>query len=97
MQPLTIVTGILLGSSASIALGLVVVLFIFVLLSGEHPRLKGELDSLLVSTGIFVSMTAICAASFVGLLRRRTWRWAAQAAMWVGVALVVVYFLPEGT
>jgi hypothetical protein len=40
-------------------------------------------------------MTVICAASFIGLVKSRRWRWAAQGLMWAGLALVVLYYLPE--
>lgn len=94
MQPLTVVTGILLGSAASIALGLAVVMFMFLLLSGRHPQLGSEIGPLVANTFIFLAMTAICAASFIGLVRERRWWWIPQSAMWAGVGLVVVYYLP---
>lgn len=96
MQPLTVITGILLGTAASISAGLAVVLLIYFILAGEHPRLAAEFRPLVTSTAIFVTMTAVCAASFIGLVRNRRWRWAAQACMWAGVAGVVLYYLPEG-
>jgi hypothetical protein len=96
LQPLTVITGILLGSAASIAIGLAVVLLIFLILSGEHPRLAEEFPSLLASTAIFIAMTALCAASFLSLVKELRWRWAAQAAMWMGLALVALYYLPGG-
>lgn len=94
MSPLTIITGILLGSSASIAAGLSVVLLLFVLLADRHPRLASEYPALLESAGIFMFLTAICGISFIGLIRRRRWRWAAQAVMWAGLAAAILYFLP---
>lgn len=94
MHPMTVVTGILLGSSAAIAAGLAVVVLIFVLLSGEHPRLGAEIGILLTSTGIFLGMTAVCAASFISLVKQFRWWWIPQAAMWAGLGLVVLYYLP---
>jgi hypothetical protein len=94
MSPLAIITGIMLGTSASIAAGLSVVLLLFFLLADRHPRLASEYPALIESTGIFVFLTAICGISFIGLIRRRRWRWAAQAAMWAGLAGTVIYFLP---
>ncbi|MGB5209063.1 MAG: hypothetical protein WBN31_15585 [Gammaproteobacteria bacterium] len=95
MPPLAIITGILLGTSASIGAGLTVVLFLFFLLSDQHPRLAAEYPALIESTIIFLIMTAICGISFLGLIRRKQWRWLSQAAMWAGLALTVVYYLPE--
>lgn len=95
MHPLTVVTGILLGSAASIAAGLAVVLFMFFLLADEHPQLAGEMGSLVTNAGLFLGMTAICAASFIGLLKERRWWWLPQAGMWGGLVLLVLYYLPE--
>ena len=95
MPPLAILTGILLGSCAAIGVGLVIVLFLFYLLADDYPRLATEYDALLRSTVIFLGMTAICAVSFVGLIRHRTWRWIAQAVMWVGLALTIFHYMPE--
>lgn len=94
MQPLTIITGVLLGTAVSIAAGLTVVLFLFFVLADEHPRLASEFPSLIASTGIFLVMTAICALSFLGLLRERPWRWFAQVAMWAGLVCLVLYYSP---
>jgi len=94
MQPLTVITGILLGTTAAIAAGLTVVLFLFFILVDEHPRLAAEFAPLQVSTAIFLVMTALCAASFLGLVRRTPWRWFAQAGMWLGLAVTVLYYLP---
>ena len=95
VQPLTVITGILLGTSASIAAGLAVVLLLFFILSDEHPRLAVEFGPLVTSTGIFVAMTVICAASFIGLVKDRRWKWAPQGLMWAGLVLVVLYYLPD--
>lgn len=95
MRPLAIINGILLGSAASIAVGLGVVLLLFFLLIDDHPRLAAEYPSLVDSTLIFLGLTAVCAFSFVGLIRHWRTRWLAQAAMWIGLAMVVLYYLPE--
>ena len=94
MHPLTVVTGILLGSAASIAAGLAVVMFLFLLLSGEHPRLADELAPLVTNAVLFLAMTVVCAASFIGLVKERRWWWAPQLAMWSGVVMLVLYYLP---
>lgn len=94
MQPLTVITGILLGTTAAIAAGLAVVLFLFFIMVDDYPRLAAEFGPLQVSTAIFLVMTAICAASFLGLVRQARWRWVAQAGMWLGLALTVLYYWP---
>lgn len=94
MQPLTVVTGILLGSAAAIAVGLSVVMLIFFLLGGQHPQVTAELGPLAANTLIFLAMTAVCAASFISLVKQRRWWWIPQAGMWAGIVLVVFYYLP---
>ena len=94
MHPLTVVTGILLGSAASIAAGLLVVMFLFFLLSGNHPRVEAEIGPLVFNAGLFLAMTAICAASFIGLVKQRSWWWLPQLGMWGGLGLIVLYYMP---
>ena len=94
MQPIAIITGIFLGSSAAIASGLAVVLFIYWLLLDEYPRLEAEMPMLLQSSGIFLVITVICAVSFIGVVKMRPWRWAAQGVMWASLAGVVLFYWP---
>ena len=94
MQPLAIITGIVLGTSAAIAIGLSVVLFLFFILADEHPRLASEFGALAISTVIFVTLTAICATSFFATIRKTSWRLVAQASMWLGLTVTVLYYLP---
>jgi uncharacterized membrane protein len=95
MRPLTIITGIVLGSCFSIALGLAVVVIIFLILGVDQPRLAGEFEPLLASLAIFVVMTAISAASFLSLLKSLFWRWPAQVLMWTGLLLTGFYYWPD--
>jgi NO-binding membrane sensor protein with MHYT domain len=94
VQPLTVITGILLGTTAAIAAGLSVVLLLFFILVDDHPQLAVEFAPLKVSTAIFLLMTVICATSFLGLVKQRRWRWFAQTGMWIGLGLTVMYYLP---
>ena len=94
MRPLTMITGILLGSSAAITISLGLVLIVFLLLGDEHPRLQHEFRPLLHSMLIFLGMTAITAASFYSLLIGHRARFAAQGLMWAGLAGTVWYYLP---
>ncbi len=95
MQPLTIITGILLGSSFSIAVSLSVVLLIFAILSDDYPRLAAEFRPLAISTALFVLMTTACALSFIGLLKQKIWRWPAQASMWICLLGIAFYYWPR--
>ena len=94
MRPLTVITGVLLGSSLSIAFSLGAVLVIFGVLGGDHPRLDREFGPLLASFSIFTIMTAISAASFYSLVRQHRLRWLAQSAMWLGFAATGFYYWP---
>jgi hypothetical protein len=94
MRPLTVITGILLGSSLSIAFSLAAVLVIFTILGDDYPRLDHEFGPLLVSFSIFTAMTTISAASFYALVKHHPARWMAQACMWAGFALTGFYYWP---
>ena len=76
MRPLTVITGILLGSSLSIAFSLGAVLVIFVILGDDYPRLDQEYGPLLASFSIFTAMTAIAAVSFYAVAKHHRARWA---------------------
>lgn len=94
MRPLTVITGIMLGSSLSIAFSLAAVLIIFAVLGDEYPRLDHEFEPLLASFSLFSVMTAISAASFYALLKHLSWRWVAQLAMWAGFVATGWYYWP---
>ncbi len=94
MRPLTVVTGILLGSCLSIAVSLAAVLFIFVLLDDEFPRLSYEFRDLATSFFIFMGMTAISALSFYWMLIGHPKRKIAQWLLWTGLMATVFYYWP---
>ena len=94
MRPLTVITGVLLGSSLSIAFSLGAVLIIFAVLGDEYPRLDREFGPLLASFSIFTIMTAISAASFYSLARHHSLRWLAQGLMWLGYIATAAYYWP---
>ena len=91
MRPFTVLIGILLGSAASITIGLGTVLIVFLVLKGEHPDLAREMPQLTGSLIAFTALTAASAGSFLGQLKLRSWRgWAhlATAACLGGVVLL---------
>ena len=94
MRPLTVITGILLGSCLSITLSLAAVMLIVVLLRDEYPRLAQESGSLSQSLLIFTAMTAICAVSFYLLLHKHAARWLAQGVMWLGFLATGYHYWP---
>ncbi len=94
MRPLTVITGIVLGSCASIAVSLVAVLIMFLLLVGDHPRVAAEFPSMGTSLALFAAMTALAGASFYALVMRQKWWLAAQLLMWAGLAGTGWYYWP---
>ncbi len=92
MRPLTVLTGIVLGSAAATTFGLAATLVVFLVLSDEHPQFRSELPLLALYLAIFVGLTALAAASFIGLARERPWRRWVQLALWATLAaLAAVY------
>jgi hypothetical protein len=94
MRPLTVITGILLGSSFSIAFSLAAVMCIFLILGDAHPRLSHEIRPLFVSFVIFTAMTAISALSFYALLKDHAARLPAQLFMWLGLIGIGIFYWP---
>jgi hypothetical protein len=91
MRPFTVLIGILLGSAASITIGLGTVLIVFLVLVGEHPDLAREMPQLTGSLIAFAVLTTASAGSFLGQIKLRSWRgWAhlATAACLGGVVLL---------
>lgn len=95
MRPLTVITGILLGSCLSISLSLAAVMIIFLVLGDDYPRLAHEFRGLTSSLLIFTGMTAICAVSFYLIVYDRPGRWLAQTGMWASVAATGYYYWPQ--
>ena len=94
MRPLTVITGILLGSCLAITISLAAVLVVFLILGDDYPRVRHEFGSLVSSVLIFFVMTAICGASFYSLLQDHALRFVAQGLMWAGLAATTWYYLP---
>lgn len=94
MRPLTVIAGIILGSSLSITVSLAVVSLIFMILSDDYPRLQDEFAPLTSSVLLFFCLTAISAWSFWSTLNNRREKWLAQAAMWLGILVVGFYYWP---
>ena len=96
MRPLGFLTGVVLGSAASIALVLLMVVAVFALGAGGQPAVGREYTALLASAGLFSVLAAAAGAAFAGLQHGRPWRWAAQALMWLLVAAIAWHYWPQG-
>ena len=94
MRPLTVITGILLGSCLAITVSLSAVLVVFLILGDEYPRVEYEFGSLVSSVSIFLGMTIVCAGSFYTLVINHRARYIAQGLMWAGFAATTWYYLP---
>ena len=92
MRPLTVLTGIVLGSSAATTFGLGATLIVFLVLSGEFPRFRAELPSLALYMVLFSGLTALAAVSFIGQARERPWRRWAQLALWGTLAALAFLY-----
>lgn len=95
MHPLTVITGILLGSCLSIAVSLAAVMFVFLVLGDDYPRLRGEFQPLLINVAIFFGMTVISAVSFYSLLINHQFRLWAQAALWTSLLATGWHYWPS--
>ena len=92
MRPLTVLTGIVLGSSAATTFGLGATLVVFLVLSGEVPEFRAELPMLAVYLLLFIGLTALAGVSFVGLAKNRPWRRRAQGALWGALAVLAALY-----
>jgi O-antigen/teichoic acid export membrane protein len=95
MSPLAVLTGIIMGSAITMTVGLAMVLIVFVVLTGEHPRLGIEAYRLLASFGLFLTLALLSSAAFWAVLNRRRWMWAAQAATWVALGAIAWFYWPK--
>lgn len=96
MRPLAVLIGILMGTSASIAFGLAMVLAVFLILGPDYTQLKAERGPLLQAVGLFTPLTAFSAAAFIGQLRQTAWRRTPLVAVALWLALIVWVYWPRG-
>jgi hypothetical protein len=95
MGPFAVLNAILFGSAAAITFGLLGVIVIFLVLQGRHPDMLGEFATLWRSGLVFALMAAASGASLYATLKRLPWRHAAQAGMWLCLALLVYLYWPR--
>lgn len=94
MRPLTVITGIVMGSCVAITVSLAAVLVVYIFLGDEYPRLQREFGVLVKSVSIFFGMTTISAVSFYALLINHKIAVVAQIGMWAGMIATAWFFLP---
>ena len=93
MRPLTILIGIVMGSTVSLAVGLLGTWIVILFLPQKAEQFAPEHAALLRAIAIFTALAAASAFSFYGDLRSRTWRRAAHVVMvLLLVATIWVYW-----
>jgi hypothetical protein len=92
MQPLAILTGILLGSAAATTFALGATLVVFLVLAGENPQVSSELPLLATYATVFAGLTALAGISFIAELRQRRWRFWSHALTWACLAGVAALY-----
>jgi hypothetical protein len=94
LQPLTVLIGIVMGSSVALLAGLSMTLVVFLAMPEYRDRLQGEFVPLLQAIAWAALLTATSAASFLGQLKARRWRSGAQLALVVAIGLVAWTYWP---
>lgn len=85
---------LLLAASSTLALVLSVVLLIYWVYRDE-PIIQASFDSLLQQTGMFVGYMLVCTLATWALRKRWPAFWALQILLFVGLAGIVEFYLPD--
>lgn len=88
------VVGIILGSSTAIALGLAVVLLIYLLIGADEPAMQREIPALWRNSMIFIGFTAISAMSFYAQVKQKQWASLALVALVLVLAALITFYWP---
>lgn len=83
-----------MASASAIALGLVVVVVIYLIVGDDAPAVQREIPVLWANAGLFAAFSAVSVAAFYGQLTRKTWRGAAITAQVSALALLALYYWP---
>jgi hypothetical protein len=94
MRPVVVLLGIVMGSTVSIAVGLLMTGIVFLLLPEYSHRLAEERNPLLMACLLSVVLAAVAAASFYGESKLRRWRFAAHGALLVMLILSLWIYWP---
>lgn len=95
MRPLVVLLGIVMGSTVSIALGLLMTGVVFLLIHDSDSRLADESRPLMASCILMVVLAAVAFASFLGELRQRRWRLLAHLGLLAMLAIAIWTFWPR--
>jgi hypothetical protein len=95
MRPLVVLLGIVMGSTVSIALGLLMTGAVFLLLHDSDSRLADESRPLMATCLGSVLLAAVAVASFYGELKRLHWRSLAHIALLAGLSAAAWTYWPK--
>jgi hypothetical protein len=95
MRPLTILLGIVMGSTVSLAVGLLGTWIVILFLPQDAERFAPEHAALLQAITIFTALAAASAFSFYGDLRTRAWRRGAHAVSLLLLVTTIWVYWPS--
>jgi hypothetical protein len=95
MRPLVVLLGIVMGSTVSIALGLVMTGVVFLLIHDSDSRLAEESRPLMATVLLSVLLAGVAFASFLGELQRRRWRMLAHGGLIILLGVAVWTYWPQ--
>ena len=95
MRPLVVLLGIVMGSTVSIALGLVMTGVVFLLIHDTDSRLAEESRPLMANILLSVVLAAVAFASFLGELKQRRWRFAAHGGLLLMMGIAFWTYWPR--
>lgn len=101
MRPMTFISGVIFGSTAALAVVLVIIIFFRWVLTLDTTLDQTvvlsdlPLGELLRDMVIFLALTALAGAGFLGELFQKPWRGAADYLLAVAVIAVIVFFFAD--
>lgn len=95
MRPLTVLLGIAMGSTVSLALCLLLTWVVILLLPANEQRFAPENAELLKAVAVFTAFAVACSASFYGDISSRHWRYWAHGGSLAMLALTVFFYWPR--
>jgi hypothetical protein len=97
MRPFTFLLAILLGSTAALAIGLLLTWVVILFLPQDEAQFAPEHGPLLRAIAVFTLFAAITAVSFYGefVIRPRSWRFTAHAATVAMFGVAVWMYWPK--